>query len=85
MDARDAYVKKIEAQLDEWSAELDRLEAKLKKGEANAEIKYQEQFSQLRESREELKMKLGQLKKASEDSWEDLKGGVENSFNKVRA
>lgn len=44
MDTRDAYVRKIETQLDEWSAELDSLEARLKKGGTTAEIKYQEQL-----------------------------------------
>ena len=41
MNTRDAYVEKLKAQLDEWDAELDKLDAKALKSKAVAKIKYE--------------------------------------------
>ena len=34
---RDAYVQKVKAKLDEWNAEIDRLEAQARQKEADAQ------------------------------------------------
>ena len=44
MLTRDEYVAKMKKQLDEWSAEMDVLEAKAQKTKEAAKEKYQEQL-----------------------------------------
>jgi hypothetical protein len=78
MLTRDEYVAKMQGQLDQWSAEMDALEAKAQKTQADAKVKYQEQLVALRAKRQEGKEKLEAIKSATEDSWEQLKAETEN-------
>ena len=74
---RDAYVQKIKAKLDEWNAEIDRLEAQARQKEADAQTSLQEQIDQVKAKRRAAEEKLDDVRQAGGDAWEDLKSGVE--------
>jgi hypothetical protein len=78
MIARDEYVAKMKRQLDEWSAEMDTLEAQAHKTKEDNKVKYQEHLSALRAKRQEGEKRLEAIKSATEDSWEQLKAETEN-------
>jgi small-conductance mechanosensitive channel len=80
METKDAYVKKLKAQIDEWSAELDKLEAKAKKTSADAKLEYETQIKALRQKYDSAKTRITEIQQASEGSWEDLKQGVESAW-----
>jgi len=89
---RDAYVEKLKVQLDAWNADIDKLEAKAAQAEAEAKIEYQNQLDELRAKRDDVRDKLSAMQQAGEGAWEDLKEGLENSweilkmsFNKAKA
>lgn len=84
MKKREAYRQKIEAKLDEWKAEIDRLKAKARQKQVDVETEYKEELNTLREKREELKRKLDKLEDASEDAWEDIKEGIEKSRKEMK-
>jgi uncharacterized coiled-coil DUF342 family protein len=77
MSKRDAYVKKVQAKLDEWNAEIDKLEAKARAAQADAQIDLQQRVAELRSKRDEMTVKLQRLRDATEGAWEDLKAGLE--------
>lgn len=52
MSQRDAYIKKLEAQMDEWDAKIEQLKARGKSAQADAELNTNEQLENLRELRE---------------------------------
>ena len=81
MSRRDAQMEKVKAMLDEWNAEIDKLEAKARAADAEAKIRYEEQLAQLRQKREELKKLADDMKEAGGDAWEDLKVGLENTWD----
>ena len=83
MSDRDAYIKKMKAKLDEWNADIAKLEAKADGAVADMKIDYNEKIDALKEQREEAKVKLGELQNASEEAWKDLKAGMENSWNSL--
>lgn len=83
MSQKDAYEKKIQAKLDEVRAEIERLQAKAREAEADAEIEYNKQIDQLRKKHEALKSKLDEVKLAGEDAWEDLKVGAELAYESL--
>jgi len=85
MSKKDAYRKKLEAQLDEWNAKIDVLKAKANKAEASAKVEYHETIEDLQKKRSNAKDKLQTLRNASEDAWEDLKGGLEQSWSDLEA
>lgn len=80
---KQAYEKKLQAQLDEWNAQIDVLKAKADSAEADVQLKYYKQIEELREQQAAAKVKLDELKNAGEDAWEDLKAGVESAWSSL--
>ena len=78
MSKRDEYVATMKRQLDEWSAEMDALEAKAQEAQEAAKLKYEEQLSALHTQRLAGEKKLEAVQTATEDSWERLKAETDN-------
>jgi len=83
MSMKEAYEKKLQAQLDGWSAEIDKLKAKAEAAEADAQLKYYKQIEELRSMQEAANEKLVQLKEAGDDAWEDLKAGIDSAWGSL--
>lgn len=81
---QEAYQEKIEAQLKEWSAQIDGLKAKAQKAEADAKLKYYDAIEDLRIKENAVRQKLTGLKDAGGDAWENLKAGVEAAVQSLR-
>ena len=77
---RDAYVQKMKARLDEWNAEIDRIQARIDQADAESKIEYNKQLDELRAKRKEVEDRLEEVRQAGESSWNDLKQGLENSW-----
>ena len=80
MNMKTSYQQKLQAQLDEWSAEIDILKARADKADADVKLEYYEQIERLREKQNTAKDKLTELIAASDDAWEDLKAGAESAW-----
>ena len=83
MSKKDAYVKKMKAQLDEWSAEIDKLQAKAEKAEAGLQIEYVKKLDELKSLRTAAKQKLTGIKESGDDAWNDFKAGLESAWNEL--
>ena len=83
MSTRDDYVQKMQAKLDEWNADIDKLAAKADAAQADAKLKYQEQVEKLKTQRDAARHKLDELGKSSEGAWEDLRTGVELAWDSI--
>ena len=83
MSMKEAYEQKLQAQLDEWSAEIDKLKAKADSAEADAQLEYYKKIEELRLMRETAVNKLTELKDAGGDAWEDLKAGIDSSWDSL--
>ncbi len=83
MSMKEAYQKKLEAQLVEWSLEIDKLKAKADKAEADAQLEYYKHIEELRTTQEAAHSKLAELKEANDDAWEDIKAGVDNAWDSL--
>lgn len=79
MSTKQAYQKKVQAQLDEWSAEIDKLRAKADRADADAEIALRREVDNLRDKQNEARRKLDELSAAGAEAWEDVKDGVESA------
>ena len=84
MNNKEAYEKKVQAQIDEWNAEIDKLKAQAARARADVQINYNNQIEELRQRKETVSEKLAQLKEASEESWEDLKAGIEEGIDLLK-
>lgn len=80
MSNKDAYAKKIEAKLEQWSAELDGLKARAKEADADARIELNNEIDNLKVKKRAAEDKLQEFRSAGEDAWEDLKHGMEGAL-----
>jgi regulator of replication initiation timing len=83
-EKRDAYVRKMKAKLDQWSADIDMLKAKISEASAEKQIEYKQRMEKLREKRKELEQKLAEMEKAGESTWENFKQSTEASWEALK-
>jgi hypothetical protein len=81
MNSRDQYVRKMQAKLDEWNAEIDALAVKAGRAAAELKLEYDEQIVALKAKQVVARQKLGELQQASEIAWEDLKAGIDQAWS----
>lgn len=90
MGMKEALEKKIEGQLEKWENEIEEMKARSKKKEAQAKAEkadadmqqeYYERIEKLQNASRQAKEKLDELKKAGEDSWENMKSDIETLLN----
>ena len=95
MEIQDAYKQKMAAQLKEWSAQIDLLEAKAENAGADMKVKRTKQLHELRAKQRAATEKMKELGKASGAAWEqvkvtadkiwdDLKVGVADAHSKFK-
>jgi phage shock protein A len=72
MSKRSEYIEKMKLQLDELNRKLDELEAKKNAASAEAGKKFDEQMAELRMLSGKARVKLNEIREASEDRWESL-------------
>jgi len=84
MTASDAYEKKMEARLEQIDAEIDKLKAKAKAAEADAQLEYTRHLSDLRQRRDAAGAQLAQLRQAGDDALDDVRAGVENAWKELK-
>ena len=83
-DKRKAYEEKIDAQLEEWNAQIALLKARADKAKAEAKIEYYKTIEALQHRQDEARAKLHELKTAGDEAWEDLKTGAEKAWAEVK-
>lgn len=85
MESRDAYLKKLQAQLDEWAAEMAKLKAKADMLEADSRIELHKQIDRIREQQADARARMDELAKAGDEAWDDLTAGMEKAWDDLRA
>jgi DNA-binding transcriptional MerR regulator len=74
---REEYVRRMHSRLDVWNNEITELMARRDKMEKSAQAEYETLLHDLRQRRDEMQERLGQVEVASEAAWEDMKAGLE--------
>ncbi len=85
MGIKDAYKQKMAAQLKEWGAQIDLLEAKLENAGADMNIKRTELLNELRAKQRAASEKMKELEKASEEAWEHAKETADKIWDDLKA
>jgi outer membrane murein-binding lipoprotein Lpp len=76
MSNKEECIRKMQAKLEEWNTDIDKLTAKA--GEVTADVKheYREQIESLKEKQAEARQKIEELQQTGESAWGDLKSGI---------
>lgn len=85
MDDKDAYREKAKARLDQWRAEIDKLQAKAAEASADTKIEYEKQLQALRDKQQEMRQQLDELGSASGDAWKDIKAGLDAAWDDLES
>ncbi len=80
---KDPKIEKLKAQIDIWSAEIDRMEADLKAAGSDARLKYQEKIEALKTRRDEAIEKYEEFIEASGESVDSVRQGVVAAWNEL--
>ena len=83
MSVKEEYQKKLQAQLDEWGTEIDKLKVVAGKAKTGLQGEYYKEIEDLRCKQLAAQKKLHELKEASGDAWGDLKEGVEGAWDSL--
>jgi hypothetical protein len=81
---KDAYVDKLKNQLDEWSADIDVLEVRVRKADEQLRLKYESQLATLKVKRDEAKVKLVELQKSTGEAWQELRKGSDEAWDSIK-
>lgn len=84
MGIKEAYQEKMNANLHELQAKIDLLKANAEQAEAAQKVKLYEKIESLRTKQQHLHEKLAELRSASEGAWEEVKAGVELSWQDLK-
>lgn len=84
MQTRDEYLHSLEADLKEWSVQIELLAAKTEAAEAQLKLKYLQELNAIQSKQFEATKKIKQLQDASTDSWESLKDTADTVWDEIR-
>lgn len=85
MTDKSAYERKLDAKLEEWNAEIDRLKAQAKEASADTEIEIRQQIDELQDRRDDARSRLEKVKDSSNEAWEDVKAGADKAWDEMQA
>jgi len=82
---REAYEAKLDEQLAAWEADIERLKLKAKGVGVDGMMKFDQAIERMQCKRTEARVHLGNLKAASDDTWEQVKAGSEKAWAEFKA
>lgn len=85
MSDKELYQQKMQAKLDEWRADIDKLKAKASGASADAQLEFKKHIKTLEGKFEEGKEKLSKFADASEEAWETMKEGIESAWDSLKS
>lgn len=74
----------MEAQLKEWKAKIDRLEARTSLVSAETKAELMREIEELRRKKMVVKQKWDEVQKAGGETWDTLREGVEKAAGELR-
>ncbi|MBC7803408.1 MAG: hypothetical protein H7Y16_05965 [Candidatus Parcubacteria bacterium] len=84
MGKREDYVDTLKAQIDQWSADIGKWEAKADQAHADARADFEKRLEALRAHREQAMYQLTLLNSAAGEAWRDLARGADEAWERMR-
>lgn len=85
MSEQEAYLKKLQAQLDAYKAEIGQLKAKAEQAAAEAQLEYYKRIEDLRGKQETVRAQLEILKQGKKEAWDSLKQDAGHAWSNVKS
>lgn len=85
MQTKEAYKQKLEANLNEWGAQINLLAAKAESAGADAKLRYSKDLDALRDKQRQAAEKMKELESASGDAWEKVRHTADSLWDEIKA
>ena len=83
MTTRELYAMKLKSKLDEWNAEIDRLEMQKENIRAELRSEYEHQLAELRAERDKIAEKMSNLQNAGDSAFDEVKSGFDRAWKEL--
>jgi gas vesicle protein len=83
-DFKAAYIARLQAELENWSARIDALAARLDGIRSDLRAEYEAQLAELRTRRERARVTLDELRTDGGAAWQDLAQGADRAWRELR-
>lgn len=84
MEVEQAYKLKRSAQLKEWGAQLDLLEAKAENAGADIKVRHAVALDELRSKQRTAAWKMQELERASGEAWTEIKETADSIWEELK-
>lgn len=84
MEIQEAYKQKLAAQLNEWDAQINLLEAKIENVSADMRVKRAQELHELRAKQRAASEKMQEFGKASGEAWEQVKETADKIWDDLK-
>jgi hypothetical protein len=84
LEQKDAYQKKLEAELQDLSGRIGELKDKAHTLKGEALVTLQAKLAELKEKQKVAEEKIKELSSSSAQAWEDMKSGAEKAFQDLK-
>ena len=80
----DKDMAQLEALLNEWDTQFEKLKKKVAKAKTQTRAEYQKQLQLIADKRTVISDKLKNLRQHTGEVWDDLKSAIENAWDEIR-
>lgn len=80
MTSRDEYLEKLKSNLDEWNAEIGKMEARAREAQADAKAQYEKQLASMREMHADAQKKFAEMQSSTAEAWDVMLKGSEQAW-----
>jgi recombinational DNA repair ATPase RecF len=85
MEIQNAYKQKMAAQLKEWGAQIDLMEAKIANVSADVEVKRANELNELREKLDLASKKMSEYERTTGAAWDEIKITADVIWEDIKA
>lgn len=78
-------IEKLKAKLDEWDADIDKMEARARQSRADQQIADNRQIAALKQHRAEAQAQYTTIQQAPDNRWDEFKQGAEDLWARIGA
>ena len=84
MESKEAYRKKIEAQLKEWGETIEELKQKAEKAAGDLKADHESEIQALIAKKNDMQKQLKEFMATSDDAWKIMKKGLEKAADDLK-
>lgn len=83
MTDREKAVETIKARIEEWNAEIDRAQERLREASRDMEKRYAEQIAEMAERRDQAQAKLEEIRETSNERWREFETNTRAAWDDI--